>query len=74
MAEGHPLGPKAPSSRSERAARRAEKMRARSARFFSWNKKKYFTISTIFLQGAVRGDEGSGGGGGEPAAVSRGHL
>ena len=32
------MGPKAPSSRSERAARRAEKMRARSARFFSLNK------------------------------------
>ena len=32
------MGPKAPSSRSERAARRAEKMRARSARFFSYLK------------------------------------
>ena len=36
MAEGHLLGLKAPSSRSEHAACRAEKMRARSARFFSF--------------------------------------
>ena len=33
---GDPRWPKAPSSRSERAACRAEKMRARSARFFSF--------------------------------------
>ena len=36
VAEGHPWGPKALSSRSERARPAgAEKMRARSARFFS---------------------------------------
>ena len=39
VAEGHPWGPKAPSSRSERARPAgAEKMRARSARFFSYLK------------------------------------